>query len=271
MNTFFREGTSRLRNQTRLAKLIYVLLTCFIVTYLLRTISKVVFNQFINIFALRRLDDHPLYVWKFITYAFIHADIVHLLMNLLMLYFFSILFTTFFTQKQLIFIFVVGSIFAGLFYESIAYMLHWNGTVVGASGGITSLLITTAVFKPKMQVRLFLFGQVHLYWIAIAFIAFDLLQLPLSNVGGHVTHLGGALFGLIAGFYIRKNGFSLPIKKKPKRTLKTVRTNTNKTTFEKVKQQDDTQRRIDEILDKISKSGYDSLSNDDKEFLFRQK
>lgn len=271
MNTFFNQVKSQFQNQNSLAKLIYVLLIGFAITYLLRVFLPINFNQFISAFALHRLDFNSLYFWKFITYAFIHADIIHLLMNILMLYFFSILFTTFFTQKQLIYVFVLGSIFAGLFYESIAYVFQWNGSVVGASGGITSLLITTAVFRPKMEVRLLLIGRVYLYWIALAFIAFDIIQLPISNVGGHVTHLGGALFGVLAGMYIKSNGFVFPVKNKPKRNLKKVKSSANKSSFEKEKQKDETQLHIDSILDKISKSGYDSLSKEDKEFLFRQK
>lgn len=271
MNAYFREATSYLRNQNMLAKLIYVLLICFILTFVIQVFAPEFFQKILSLFALHRIDYNPWNVWRFITYAFIHANIVHLIVNVLMLYFFSILFTTFFNEKQLIYIFALGSVFAGFFYELIALIFQWNAPVVGASGGITSLLITTAVFRPKMEVRLFLFGRVYLYWIAIAFIAFDLLQLPLSNVGGHVTHLGGALFGILAGCYILKYGFTFPIKKKPKRTLKTIKSTTNKVTFDKVKQQDDTQRRIDEILDQISKSGYYSLSKEDKDFLFRQK
>lgn len=261
-----------LRLQTAVTRLIYILLGTFILSQLMRIISYDVYQQFIYYFALYRLEVRPYNVWRFLTYAFIHADIIHLLINCLMLYFFSRLFTTFFTERQLLQVFIAGSVFAGLFYESIAFLMDWKGHVIGASGGITSVLLLVAAFRPFMNVRLLLMGNVSLYWIAIVFVLFDLLQLPYSNVGGHVTHLGGAVFGLLAGWYLRHNSFpSISYRFTSKSKLKKISTKPSKISFEKMKQEDATQRRIDEILDKISKSGYDSLSQEDKEFLFRQK
>ena len=156
--------------------------------------------------------------------------------------------------------------------------------MVGASASIMSLLIATTAYQPLMEIRLLLIGNVKLWHIAAVLLLLDLLQIQLENTGGHIAHLGGAFFGYI---YIKllQNGtdlskvvssaidfFTSVFDKKPSAPFKSVHVNPKKPAVKrdgKIVQKDKTQQQIDEILDKISKSGYDSLTAEEKEFLFK--
>jgi len=222
--------------------------------------------------------------WTLISYSFLHADFIHLLFNLLMLYFIGQLFQTFFNKFQLLAVYFFGGIFAGIIFLIGSLFFENKMEVVGASGAIMALLFAITTYRPNMNVRLLLIGNVKIWYIAAFFVFLDVIQIPLSNAGGHITHLGGALFGFI---YIQclNKGFDfgkffvwlhdLFSKDKNKYTkFKNVYTNskTNQASSSKTKFQiNDNQKEIDIILDKISKSGYESLSKDEKEFLFKQR
>lgn len=132
-----------------------------------------------------------------------------------------------------------------------------------------AVFFTVVGYNPKMRVQLIIFGNVAICYIAIAFLGFDLLQLFFDNAGGHLAHLGGSIFGFYYGKWL--GGFSVSNLKKPK--VKTnLRTVHNKINQAKNNSTDNSvQKQIDIILDKISKSGYDSLTKEEKEFLFKQK
>ncbi|OYQ37991.1 rhomboid family intramembrane serine protease [Flavobacterium cyanobacteriorum] len=224
--------------------------------------------------------------WSLLLYAFLHADFFHILFNMLMLFFTGRLFLTFFTQKQLFGLYVLSAMFAGLLFIAGYNILPvFNGTVsklVGASAAVMAILIATATYAPYYQVRLLLIGTVKIWHIAIIFVVIDLINASVENPGGHMAHLAGALFGFL---YIRllQNGTDLskgvsavldfftnlfrsrkssPFKKIHRNTAPPVRTAAKKP-------KDLTQKQIDDILDKISKSGYDSLTKEEKDFLFK--
>ncbi|CAM3603599.1 putative membrane protein [Flavobacterium saliperosum S13] len=221
--------------------------------------------------------------WTFITYAFLHADFWHLLFNMIVLNFSSRLFLTYFTQKQFFGLYLLGAVFAGLVFVLSDLFLHSNTILVGASGAIMAVLIAAATYSPLSEIRLLLIGNVKLWHIALVLFVLDLIQIPMSNTGGHLAHIGGSLFGFL---YIKllQNGTDLskivsnvidyfvslfsPRKATP---FKKVHRNANQQTQTKPTkpQKDMTQQQIDEILDKISKSGYDSLTKEEKEFLFK--
>lgn len=223
--------------------------------------------------------------WALLTYSFLHADFVHLLFNMLMLYFIGQLFQTFFNKFQLLAVYFFGGIFAGIFYLILSYILN-NETnfVVGASGAIMALLFAITTYRPNMNVRLLLIGNVKIWYIAAFFVFLDLVQIPVSNAGGHITHLGGALFGFIyiqflnsgfdfGKFFVWLTELFSPNKKKYTK-FKNVYTNKKKSethTKNTSNSKDEVQIKIDVILDKISKSGYESLSKEEKEFLFKQR
>lgn len=208
-------------------------------------------------------------IWQFVTYSFLHADVMHLLFNMLMLYFFSQLFFTFFNSKQFLKAYFLGGIAAGIFYFLIANVFGMQSYIVGASGAVMAVFFTVVGYNPKMRVQLIIFGNVAIYYIAIAFLGFDLLQLFFDNAGGHLAHIGGSIFGFCYGKWL--GGFSLKSIKpsKVKTNLRTVHNKVNQTKNNTV--DNNIQKQIDVILDKISKSGYNSLTQEEKDFLFKQK
>lgn len=227
--------------------------------------------------------------WSILTYAVFHSGIFHLLFNMLILHFSMRLFLTYFNQKQLLGLYILGGIFAGFVYI-LSYFIFpvfkdSQSSLVGASGSIMAILFATVTYNPYMELRLLFIGRIKLWHIAAFIIVLDLIQLPLSNTGGHLAHLGGALFGYVFIFLLRKgtdvtdvvtkiiNFFVVKSTSKPSKTpFKKVHKNYTHTTVQvesKIVRKDKAQQQIDEILDKISASGYDSLSKEEKDFLFR--
>jgi hypothetical protein len=144
--------------------------------------------------------------------------------------------------------------------------------LVGASAGVTAILVGLATHIPHYALRFQFFGNIKLMYIAIGFIVLDLIQIPDGNAGGHLAHLGGALIGFLLSKYFNKGkdiilSFENLFQKKEK-PLKTVYKN-KQTSRKKTINPKDHQAKIDRILDKISKSGYETLSKDEKDFLFK--
>ena len=226
--------------------------------------------------------------WSILTYSFFHAGIWHIIFNMIMFNFAAKVFLTYFTQKQLLGLYVSGGLFAGIIYlisyNTIPALVNTPASVVGASASVMAILFAVATYAPMMQLRLLIIGNIKLWHIAIVFLIIDFLQLSSTNTGGHLAHLGGALFGYIFTTQLKK-GFDLTlwftnivlffqkITDTRKRTpFKKVHRNFKpapKPEPAKIVKKTNVQQQIDAILDKISKSGYESLSKDEKEFLFR--
>ena len=221
--------------------------------------------------------------WTLLTYAFLHYEFKHLLFNMIALYFSSYLFLTFFTQKQYIGLYFLSAIFCSLSFILIFYLLGVTSMMVGASGAIMALLMAATTYQPSMDVRLLLIGHVKLWQITATILLLNFLLIFLDT-GGFIAHFSGAFFGYI---YIKllQNGTDLsriinsiidffanlfgPKKSTP---FKRVHVNPKKPAVKresKIVVKDKTQQQLDEILDKISQSGYDSLTTEEKEFLFK--
>ncbi|MFY9243094.1 MAG: rhomboid family intramembrane serine protease [Polaribacter sp.] len=262
-------------------KLIYINIAVFILTLLISVIQGLYKGQVNWLVEWFSLDDDVNSLlkkpWSIISYGFLHADFLHILMNLIVLYFIGNLFIEYFTQKKLLSFYFLGTFFGGIFYIfSQNYFPLFEGRsslLVGASAGISAIFIGITTYMPNYQLKLRFIGFVKLWYLAAFWITLDVLGLIGGNAGGHFAHLGGALFGYI---YVAKAGNKninlfdkiASIFTQKKSPLKTVyKSNEKRKATETT---DFTQKQIDDILDKISKSGYDTLTKQEKEFLFKQ-
>ncbi|WP_348798803.1 rhomboid family intramembrane serine protease [Flavobacterium adhaerens] len=220
--------------------------------------------------------------WTLLTYAFFHDGFLHIFFNMIVLNFASYLFLTFFTTKQYLGLYFLSAIFAGLIFVLGFNLMQLSGSIVGASAAIMAILVAATTYSPLMQVRLLLVGNVKLWHVTAVILILDLMQFRLGNSGGHLSHLAGAFFGFV---YVKllQNGVDLSkgvttvfdffanLFRKPKTPFKKVHKNYQKPIerpVSKIVVKDKKQQQIDEILDKISQSGYDSLNQEEKEFLF---
>lgn len=215
--------------------------------------------------------------WTLVSYMFLHSGFIHLLFNMLTLHFVSRFFLTFFTEKQYLAVYLLGGIFGGLVFLTIYHFLGRTVPVVGASGAIMTLLVATTAYSPYYILQIPLIGKIKLWHITVLVLSIDILQLLMTNTGGHIVHLSGAFFGFLYVFLLKRGidlakPFStLSFKRKVKKKTPFSKVHVNKTSsnLSKTAKTDVEQKRVDDILDKISKSGYDSLSKEEKEFLFK--
>ncbi len=213
--------------------------------------------------------------WSIITYMFLHEGILHILFNMLWLFWLGNIFQEYLGNKKVYEAFFGGGIFGGIFYMICYHIFPFFSQSIsityalGASAGVLSVVVATATLLPEYSIQLFLFGNVKLKWLALVTVALDLISITGGNSGGHLAHIGGAVFGF---FYIKYiyGKIGLP------GWFKNVFTNKPKMKVHYSSQQksaavknEPTQEDIDMILDKISKSGYDSLSKKEKELLFK--
>lgn len=222
--------------------------------------------------------------WSLLSYAFFHSGIMHIIFNMIVLNFSGRLFMTYFTSKQLLGLYVLSAIFAGICYILVFYVLNVSAPIVGASAAIMAILVATTTYHPLMDLRLLIIGNVKLWHITAVIVIVDLMQLRSENMGGHISHLSGAFFGFIF-IKLLQNGTDLStvvtrivdffanlFKKNTSTPFKKVHKNYSKPlgkSVSKIVTKDKSQQQIDEILDKISQSGYDSLTKEEKEFLFK--
>lgn len=224
--------------------------------------------------------------WSFVTYAFLHAGFWHLFWNMYLLYWFGLYVLNLFTSKRFLTIYLLGAINGGLFYV-LAYNLfpvfnNISSNLMGASAAVLAIVIFIATYTPDAMVRIFTF-RIKLWQIGLVMVLLDLFQLPSSgNAGGLIAHMGGAIFGYVYAIQLKKgndigiwfenfmdllvNLFKSNKYKHFKQVHKTKQsapknTKRNPTTNYQIK--------IDRILDKIGKSGYDSLTKAEKDFLFK--
>ncbi|MHB0756049.1 rhomboid family intramembrane serine protease [Polaribacter sp. M15] len=214
--------------------------------------------------------------WSIISYGFLHAGFIHILFNCIALYFIGNLFIQFFSQKQLLNFYILGTFFGGVLYifsQSFFPLFEGkNSYLVGASAGISAIFLGIATYMPNYELKFPLIGYVKLWQVTAVWILLDIIGLVGNNAGGSFAHLGGALFGFL---YVNKasnkeinwfNGLNSLFKRNKKSPLKTV----YKSKEKRKSSPDLNQQQVDKILDKISKSGYDTLSKAEKDFLFRQ-
>jgi len=268
-------------------RLIYVNIACFLVSYVIFGLLRFV-NIDIDFLQYVSLSSNPKDLlwkpWSIISYSFFHSDFFHIFFNLIILNFSSQLFLTFFNQKQLLGLYILSAIFSGVVFVFSFYLMNIISPIVGASAAIMAILVATTTYQPLMNLRLLIIGNVKLWHVTVVILLIDLMQIQSQNSGGHIAHLAGAFFGFIF-IKLLENGTDLSkivsnlldffvnlFKKSPTKPFKTVHKNYKKPTEKPVSRivtKDKTQQQIDEILDKISRSGYDCLTKEEKEFLFK--
>ncbi|WP_419211018.1 rhomboid family intramembrane serine protease [Maribacter sp. X9] len=226
--------------------------------------------------------------WSIVTYSFFHASIGHLFWNMLLVYFVGRIFLNLFDAKRFLNVYLLGVILGGLFfvlgYNVFPAFFNTNAYLIGASAGASAILIFICTYIPNQEVRV-IFFNVKLWYVGAFVVLTDLVQLPLSNSGGHLAHLGGALLGYLYASQLLKgtdigSGFSSFLdgignlfkkseKKAPMKTVYKNQATQSKSTSKADYDRKTHQKKIDAILDKISKSGYESLSKPEKDFLFQ--
>jgi membrane associated rhomboid family serine protease len=218
------------------------------------------------------LEQLPFRFWTIITYMFLHSDLWHLLGNMLMLWFLGRVFSDLLGGARMTGVYFIGGICGGLLFILIENLLD-NGpsNLQGASAGIMAIVIAAAAYSPDYT--MFPFGfQAKLKWVAlIAFLLTSVIDLA-ANTGGKISHIGGAVFGFIYGTQLRQGRsfmekFSSMFKRKNKH-LRVEYTRSQRVDDQAYNERKiSIRRQVDEILDKISRSGYDSLNKEEKEFL----
>ena len=223
--------------------------------------------------------------WTLITYMFVHKDIWHILFNMLWFYWFGIIFLEYLDQRKLVAVYLLGGISGALVYIlSFNIFPAFSGVVaesvaIGASASVMAVVIAIAAYVPDYTVQLFLLGKVKIKYLALAIFVFTSIMDFSVNSGGKLAHIGGAFFGYFYTLNLRQGrdigkGMNRIIDFfatlfKPRRKLKVTHKKVA-TEYEYNKIKTEHQARVNSILDKISKGGYESLTKDEKETLFNE-
>ncbi|HPE54845.1 MAG TPA: rhomboid family intramembrane serine protease [Bacteroidales bacterium] len=235
---------------------------------------------------INNLITHP---WTLLTYMFLHESFWHILFNMLWLYWFGRIFLEFLNERQLLSTYLMGGLAGAIVYIA-SYNLfprfqddYIKSLALGASASVTAIVMAISFYVPNYRINLLFLGPVRILYIAMGSILLDVLAIDSDNSGGHLAHLGGAMWGFLY-IYMLKNGhdfstifnkiprfnFSGKGKKAKKTKFKNVYTNERPKSDEDYNmEKKQNQAKIDKILDKISKSGYESLTREEKEILFR--
>jgi membrane associated rhomboid family serine protease len=232
--------------------------------------------------------------WTIFTYMFVHFDFLHILFNMLWLYWFGKIFLLFFNGRQMGGLYVLGGIAGGLLfilsYHIFPFFRQYsdNSFLVGASASIMAIVFAVSFYQKDYVINILLLGRVKLIYLAIGVLLLDIIAITSENTGGHIAHIGGSLLGILFASQYRKgkditnfmnrliDKFVNLITHKP--SFKVYRKETDKTRPQKNRRtetDDEYHRRknkenrvIDEILDKLKRSGYESLSTEEKKKLF---
>lgn len=224
--------------------------------------------------------------WSLVTYSFFHAGFSHIFWNMMVLYFASRIFLNLFDAQRFINVYFLGLMLGGLVfllsYNVFPTLVNSNTALIGASAGVNAILIFVCTYLPNQEVRV-IFFNIKLWYIGAALVIKDLVMIGMGeNIGGGMAHLGGAFLGYMyarqlfkgndigSGFTKLRNAIANLFKPREKKApLKTVYRKKASTSSRQDYDRQAKQRKIDAILDKISKSGYESLSKDEKDFLFK--
>lgn len=280
----------RLRQDNAVIKIIMINVMVFIAFALLNVIfylanSRESSQWFTRLFMLPASLGNFIYQpWSIITHMFLHERLLHILFNMIWLYWFGQLFQQYLGNSKTYRVYLLGG-----FFGALLYILFFNifpvfsasvaqSYALGASAGVLAIVVATATLLPDYRISLFLLGSVKLKYIALFSVLLDLINIPNenANAGGNIAHLGGAAFGYVfIKFLYSKSPYVNAFNQffdqigswfKPKPKMKIY----HRTTYMRVENnKKPSQLEIDMILDKISKNGYESLTKTEKEILFK--
>jgi membrane associated rhomboid family serine protease len=279
------------RNGSNLTRLIYLNIGVFLLITIAAIISFLLKNPAISEKTLSLFSVPSSYKallfrpWTIVTYMFVHEGIWHILFNMLWLYSFGKIFLEYLDQRKLVAVYLLGGISG-----SIVYILSFNifpafsdvvenSVAIGASASVMAIVVAISAYVPDYTVQLFLFGRIKIKYLALAIFIFTSVMDFSVNSGGKLAHIGGAFFGYFYTLNLKQGkdigkGFNRIIDFfatlfKPRKKLKVTHKKPT-TEYEYNRTKVEHQARINTILDKISKGGYDSLTKEEKETLFRE-
>lgn len=291
MATIFNKIRTRFGISTMLMKIIYINVAVFIalrlvsIVFTLFALSSNPILQWIELPA--SLDNLIQQPWSLFTYMFAQYDILHILFNMLWLYWFGAIFMLYFTQKQLLGLYIYGGIGGAILYILAYNVFPYFASAIegsymlGASASVIAIVVATAMRAPDYKIGLLFLGAISLKWIAIATLSIDLLSIDSANAGGHIAHIGGALVGFLYALAY-KNGIDITRwfnnlcdsivllfsrSSKPHFGNKKYKYSAPKFKNKESMAPDD-MAEMNTILEKIKKSGYASLSSEEKKRLF---
>lgn len=295
---FIDELKQRYSGASLLIRFIYINIAVFVVLRILGLISFLgtgssgSFVQWMELpSSLSLLVRRP---WTILTYMFSHYSLLHILFNMLWLYWLGRIFLECFTPRQLGGLYVLGGLAgAALFvltYNLLPHLASSQAMLIGASASVMAIVIAIAVYRPDYQIGLLFIGSISLKWIAIVTVFIDLISVEGDNLGGHVAHIGGMLMGLwfaiaikrghdltawinnaidaVVSIFSSKAGGGVGQHKQGARTYNYHKSQKESNSEKKAPKTSVDEARLDEILGKLKRSGYGALSDDEKEFLF---
>ena len=279
------------RKGSNLTRLIYINIAVFILITIVAGIGFLLNDPEVSAKALdlfsvpASLSTLLVRPWTIITYMFTHKDIWHILFNMLWLYSFGRIFLEYLDQRKLVAVYLLGGISG-----AIVYVISFNvfpafssvvadSVAIGASASVMAVVIAIAAYVPDYAIQLFLLGRIKIKYLALGIFVLTSIMDFSVNSGGKLAHIGGALFGYLYILNLRRGrdigkGFNSIIDIfatifKPRKKLKvTHKKVANEYEYNKIKTEH--QKSINQILDKISKGGYDSLTKEEKEALFKE-
>lgn len=225
--------------------------------------------------------------WTLFSYMFLHFDLFHIFFNMLMLYIGGRLFRDFLGENRLVGTYIWGGLAGALFFIAaynffpVFYPVKQMAVAIGASASVLAIFIAIATYMPNYRLHLIILGPVRLKYIAIVFVVLDIISIDKGNSGGHLAHLGGALWGFLYIGMLKKgkdpgkwlsswvSALGSLFRRKPRMRVEHFNTTKPLSDEEYNRRRVENQKKMDAILDKISKYGYDSLTSDEKDLLFR--
>jgi membrane associated rhomboid family serine protease len=256
------------QQQSKLTILIILNVSVYLTLNIATNIIRVPLTEY---FAMPLTTDVFIYkFWTIFTYMFTHVDLMHVLFNLLLLYFSGRLFYSILGEKRLVYVYVMSGVLGGallLLLGVIFPEVFAGGYLLGASAAVLGVIMVMALYTPDYPVFVFFFEMKYKHFALLVFITSTVIDFA-SNTGGKIAHIGGALFGLFYGYQLKKGNdiFDFSFLSRSKSKMKIVHKNSS-SAGQRADNVDESY--LNKLLDKISKSGYDSLSSKEKDDLFK--